>query len=104
MQKTVIKKLVLFCAVFILLLVLGVILFTIFFDQAVIVRKNTIYHIPASEKVVALTFDDGPSLKWTPEILDVLKAAQVKATFFMLGEHVEQYPDVARRVANEGQR
>ena len=76
--------------------------FTIFFDQAVIVRKGTIYHINTLDKVVALTFDDGPSPVWTPKILDELKKTGIKATFFMIGEHVEKYPDVARRVAEEG--
>lgn len=77
-------------------------IFTIFFDQAVIVRRGTIYHVLLADKVVALTFDDGPSPKWTPLILDELKKAGVKATFFMLGEHVAKYPDVAQRVAEEG--
>lgn len=77
-------------------------LFTIFFDQAVLVRRGTVYHVDVKDKVVALTFDDGPSPVWTPQILDELKKADVKATFFMLGEHVKKYPDVARRVAEEG--
>ncbi len=77
-------------------------IFTIFFDQAVIVRRGTIYRVPRHDKVVVLTFDDGPSPKWTPLILDELKKAGVKATFFMLGEHVAKYPEVARRVALEG--
>jgi len=97
-----IKKILILLSLSIFLIVLAVVAFTVFFDQAVIARRDTIYHVPSSEKVVALTFDDGPSPKWTPEILDVLKAEQVKATFFMLGEHVEQYPEVARRVAAEG--
>jgi peptidoglycan-N-acetylglucosamine deacetylase len=97
-----IKKIILFLILAVFLIVLTVVLFTIFFDQAVITRRDTIYHVPSSEKVVALTFDDGPSPKWTPQILDVLKAGQAKATFFMLGEHVEKYPQVARRVAAEG--
>lgn len=75
---------------------------SIFFDEAVLLRKGTIYRAPAAKKVVALTFDDGPSPVWTPRILDELKKAQVKATFFMLGRHVEKYPEVARRVAEEG--
>jgi len=58
--------------------------------------------VPLDDKVVALTFDDGPSPNWTPLILDELKKADVKATFFMLGEHVAKYPNVARRVAHEG--
>lgn len=51
--------------------------------------------------LIALTFDDGPSV-YTPGILDVLKEKNVKGTFFMLGENVATYPDVAKRVADEG--
>ncbi len=76
--------------------------FTVFFDQAVIVRRGTIYRVPVHDKMVALTFDDGPSPQWTPLILDELKKADVRATFFMLGEHVVKYPEVARRAAREG--
>jgi peptidoglycan/xylan/chitin deacetylase (PgdA/CDA1 family) len=76
--------------------------FCIFFDEAVFARKGTIYRVNSSDKLVALTFDDGPSPVWTPQILDELKAAGIKATFFMLGKHVEEYPDVARRVVSEG--
>ncbi|HEB12994.1 MAG TPA: polysaccharide deacetylase family protein [Actinobacteria bacterium] len=51
---------------------------------------------------IALTFDDGPNPEYTNEILDVLKKKQVKAAFFMVGKHVEKYPEVAKRVFNEG--
>jgi len=84
------------------LITLAVALFTIFFDQAVIVRKDTVYRIRSNELVVALTFDDGPSLVWTPQILDALKSVNIKATFFMLGQHVQRYPEIARRVAEQG--
>ena len=97
-----IKKIIFFVILAVLIIIIAAILFTVFFDQAVITRRDTIYHVASSEKVVALTFDDGPSPKWTPQILDVLKEGQAKATFFMLGEHVEKYPEVARRVASEG--
>jgi peptidoglycan-N-acetylglucosamine deacetylase len=97
-----IKKITLILLAVIFLALLGLVLFTIFFDQAVIVRKNTVYHIRSNEKVVALTFDDGPSPIWTPQILAALKAVDVKATFFMLGMHVQQYPEIAKRVADEG--
>lgn len=53
-------------------------------------------------RCAALTFDDGPSPLYTPQILDVLAAAGVKATFFVVGEHVRAYPDVARRIVAEG--
>jgi peptidoglycan/xylan/chitin deacetylase (PgdA/CDA1 family) len=55
-----------------------------------------------SQKVVALTFDDGPSPDYTPLILDILKKHNVKATFFLVGKHVEKYPEVARRIFAEG--
>lgn len=76
--------------------------FCVFFDQAVLTRKGTIYRVETPKKIVALTFDDGPSPIWTPQILDVLKAENVRATFFMVGHHVQKYPDIARRVALEG--
>ena len=89
-------------AVTVIIAAAAITLFTVFFDQAVIVRKSTIYHVNTEEKIVALTFDDGPSPIWTPQILDELKEAGIKATFFMVGKHAEQYPEVARRVAREG--
>lgn len=54
------------------------------------------------KKKVALTFDDGPHPVYTPEMLDVLKEKNVKATFFLLGEQVEQYPDIVKRMSEEG--
>lgn len=96
------KKTIIILAVILLLVILSFVLFTIFFDQAVLVRRGTIYHVKSPHKVVALTFDDGPSPEWTPKILDELKKADIKATFFMLGEHVERYPQIARRVVEEG--
>ena len=86
--------------IFALVFVFG--LFTVFYDQAVLVRRHTFYKADITEKVVALTFDDGPSPIWTPKILDALKESGIKATFFMLGEYVAKYPDVARRVVAEG--
>lgn len=57
---------------------------------------------PASDKVVALTFDDGPNPYATPQILDILKSENVKATFFLVGKWVEKYPELARRIVDEG--
>ncbi|MFF5994851.1 polysaccharide deacetylase family protein [Lysinibacillus sp. KU-BSD001] len=53
-------------------------------------------------KYIALTFDDGPSPKVTPQILKTLKQHGAKATFFMLGKQVETYPQIAAQVANDG--
>lgn len=51
---------------------------------------------------VFLTFDDGPNEPYTSQILDILGSAQVKASFFTCGKNVEYYPNVARRIVNEG--
>lgn len=51
---------------------------------------------------VALTFDDGPDLASTPMFLDLLAAADVRATFFLLGEMIERSPDLPRRMVDEG--
>jgi len=53
-------------------------------------------------KTAYLTFDDGPTKSITPQILDVLRRYNVKATFFMLGTLIESNPDMARRVYEEG--
>lgn len=58
---------------------------------------------PYSEENIAyLTFDDGPDDKVTPQILDILKRENVKATFFVLGNMVEQNPKVLKRIFDEG--
>lgn len=51
---------------------------------------------------VALTYDDGPSPVHTPALLDVLEKYNTKATFFLMGEHVQRHPQLARRVAAAG--
>ena len=51
---------------------------------------------------VALTFDDGPDNKWTPQVLDILKASKVKATFFLIGANMEKYPRIVERIMEEG--
>lgn len=54
------------------------------------------------EKIVAITFDDGPSSDNTLKVLDVLRKYNVKATFFLVGENIEKYKDVARKIVAEG--
>lgn len=53
-------------------------------------------------KTMYLTFDDGPSKDYTNKVLDILKARNVKATFFLIGENARKYPDVVKRIAAEG--
>lgn len=54
------------------------------------------------ERLIALTFDDGPNDEFTPQLLDILAKHEVKATFFVMGAYVDEFPDVARRIVAEG--
>ncbi|EOT24533.1 hypothetical protein C805_02745 [Eubacterium sp. 14-2] len=54
------------------------------------------------KKKIALTFDDGPHPQYTPEMLEALKERNVKATFFLLGEEVEKYPEIVKQIQEEG--
>ena len=54
------------------------------------------------KKLIALTFDDGPHPRYTPQILDILAEYDVKATFFTIGINAETYPELIRRARAEG--
>lgn len=60
------------------------------------------WDVPLNKKVIALTFDDGPSVKYTPQVLDVLKKYDAKATFFMIGFRMEQSPQLVQAVLKNG--
>lgn len=51
---------------------------------------------------VALTFDDGPDPRFTPALLDLLRERRLRATFFVVGERAERYPELIRRIDQEG--
>ncbi len=57
---------------------------------------------PEGARGVALTFDDGPSPRSTPQILDLLDGAKVKATFFVIGHKAEKHPDLVREILKRG--
>ena len=66
------------------------------------------YHMKAhlrsndhTTRQVALTFDDGPT-PFTPRVLDILAANQVKATFFCIGQQIEKHPEILQRIVDEG--
>ncbi len=76
-----------------------------------LITDETYTQLPASYVIqrlgnvpgeVALTFDDGPDPVWTPQILDILKAKGVHASFFIIGENAEAYPDLVARMVAEG--
>lgn len=58
--------------------------------------------ISSKNKAIALTFDDGPVPEWTPQILDILKKNNIKATFFMLGRNLQNNPELGKKVVAEG--
>jgi peptidoglycan-N-acetylglucosamine deacetylase len=64
--------------------------------------QNVVHSVPTKEKVVALTFDDGPHPVYTRQILDILDKYHVKATFFMIGRLMDRYPDIVREVLKRG--
>lgn len=61
-----------------------------------------IYPHKKGEKIIYLTFDDGPSSNVTPQILDILKRYNVEATFFVIAQNAEKNPDIIRRAVSEG--
>ena len=61
-----------------------------------------LYQLPTERKAVAFTFDDGPNPEYTPQILDIFRKSASRATFFMIGQQIEQYPEVAKAVHELG--
>ncbi len=66
--------------------------------------SHLVWSIPAKERVLYLTFDDGPHPVVTPFVLDQLKKYDASATFFCIGKNVQEYPQIYRRVLMEGHR
>ena len=71
-------------------------------------RISSNYHVKAfcgnpleTEKKIALTFDDGPSI-YTLEVLELLKKYNAKGTFFCIGKNIETHPEILQKVINEG--
>lgn len=71
-------------------------------SPAVMWRGKVVYRVATREKVVALTFDDGPYPVYTQQILDILDQCHVKATFFMIGKNMETHPEIVRDVVKRG--
>ena len=84
------------CAVFLLLAIIIAIV------VGITPPKTTLTFANSGEKIIYLTFDDGPSDRITPKILDVLKEENVKATFFIVGKNAVRRKDILRRTVGEG--
>jgi peptidoglycan-N-acetylglucosamine deacetylase len=76
----------------VLLLILSPILFA---------AKDTVRTLPVPG-TVALTFDDGPSPIYTPQVLAILKKYSIKATFFVVGASAKKYPELLRQIVADG--
>lgn len=63
---------------------------------------GTITHVSTQDAVAALTFDDGPHPGFTPRLLDILERHQARATFFMVGEAAQRYPEIVQQAAQAG--
>jgi peptidoglycan/xylan/chitin deacetylase (PgdA/CDA1 family) len=64
--------------------------------------KDTVWRLGKNERVVYLTFDDGPIPEITPWVLEILREEAVRATFFCVGENVTKYPELYRQILNDG--
>jgi len=86
------------------MLLLFLIVFTAYgyFSPTSQVFGKVYYHGNKIQNAIALTFDDGPNDPYTSRILDELKNYNIKATFFIVGQNAEMYPDTARRIVAEG--
>ena len=71
-------------------------------DDLVQSDAATITAVRTPSPVVAMTFDDGPHPSNTPRLLDMLRERGLRATFYLIGNRVVQYPQLARRIAEEG--
>lgn len=67
-----------------------------------IIRQQSFVEKRFKGKGIALTFDDGPHPIYTPQLLDLLKRYEIKATFFVVGSKVEKYPYIIKRMHEEG--
>lgn len=82
-------------AIFLLLNVFSISIYAGRYSDVVYCKKN-------SQMKIALTFDDGPHPVYTREILDILREYNIRATFFVIGENVEKYPELVEQELAEG--
>jgi peptidoglycan/xylan/chitin deacetylase (PgdA/CDA1 family) len=76
-----------------------------FIKTPVLLKKifpNQVWSVPTEEKKLYLTFDDGPTPGITEGVLEELKKFNAKASFFLVGKNVAQYPDLVKRIRKDG--
>ncbi len=65
-------------------------------------RKGAVVRVDTDQRVVALTFDDGPDPRWTPRVLQLLQQYHAHGTFFEVGQNVTAHPDLVHAVLDAG--
>src|SRR5207302_1523557 len=65
-------------------------------------RKGAVFRVVTRQRMVALTFDDGPDPRWTPRVLALLQQYHAHATFFEVGKNVAAHPDLVHAVLADG--
>lgn len=97
-----IKNMRIFASVTVLIIFSIIVLFYGFFSPRSQVYGKNYWHSKTKDKIIALTFDDGPNEPYTSQILDILAKYQIKATFFTVGENVRYYPEVTKKIIKQG--
>jgi peptidoglycan/xylan/chitin deacetylase (PgdA/CDA1 family) len=95
------KKIITTALSSVLVIAIGIIAYGYFAPTSQVFGK-VYYRAKSAEKLVALTFDDGPNEPYTSQILDILATHDIKATFFVTGYNVGVYPETAERILAEG--
>ena len=65
------------------------------------IYKRLTWNIPTNDKIIYLTFDDGPTPEVTPWVLDTLKKFNAKATFFCIGKNVKKHPEIFKQIIED---
>jgi peptidoglycan-N-acetylglucosamine deacetylase len=71
-------------------------------EGSAVTERGALFGATTSQKVVGLTFDDGPDPRWTPRAVDLLRQEKAHATFFFIGSHVVAHPELVTRVLRGG--
>lgn len=71
-------------------------------EGTAVTERGSLFGVTTSQKVVGLTFDDGPDPRWTPTAVDLLRRDRAHATFFLIGRRVAQHPELVARELRGG--
>jgi peptidoglycan/xylan/chitin deacetylase (PgdA/CDA1 family) len=71
-------------------------------DVVARIASGIVWHVKTAQPLVAITFDDGPDPRYTPQVLDLLARHQARATFFLVGRRARAHPELLARIRAEG--